>query len=285
LSYAIREALAAFRRAPLLTGLASALVGLALFVVGLFWLAAYNLDEALREVEARVEVVAYLRDDATNDEISVSRDELSALPEVQTVRFVSKDSALARAREDLAEVGDVFSDLTVNPLPASLEIRLRPDARTSEALEAVSDAAKGYPFVEDVFYGRDWTDKLFALRRVAGITVGVLGVAFAVVASLIIGTALRIAIFARRDEIHIMRLVGARDGFIRLPFLLEGAVAGLIGGVIATILTYATFRVIFSFLFTLSWIPTSWVVIGVIAGGAFGVVASGVSLRRHLREV
>jgi cell division transport system permease protein len=204
---------------------------------------------------------------------------------VQVVRFVSKDSALAKARQDLPDVGDMFSDLTVNPLPASLEILLLPDARTEAALESISKAAEAYPFVEDVVFGRDWTEKLFALRRVAGVTVGVLGIAFAVVATLIIGTALKIAIYARRDEIHIMRLVGARDGFIRLPFLLEGAVAGLIGGVLAALLTYATYRVIFSFLFVLSWIPASWVAIGVVAGGVFGVLASGFSLRRHLREV
>ena len=285
MSYAFREALSAFRRAPVLTGLAAAMVGLALFVVGLFALAAFNLGEALAQVEERVEVVVYLRDDARNQEIEAAHDEISALPEVQEVRFVSKEAALENARRDLPDLGDVFSDLTVNPLPASLEIRLRPGFRTQQVVEQVSALAGAYAFVEDVAYGRDWVEKLFALRRVAGVTVAVLGAAFAVVAALIIGTALKIAIFARRDEIYIMRLVGATDGFIRRPFLLEGAMAGLLGGVLAAFLTYLTFRTLYAFLFALSWIPLGWVLLGIAGGAAFGVLASGFSVRRHLREV
>jgi cell division transport system permease protein len=285
LNYAVREALAAFKRAPVLTGLASAMVGIALFVVGLFALAAYNLDEALREVEARVEVVAYLRDGARSAEIELAHREISALPEVQAVTFVSKEEALESARRDLPELQNVFSDLAVNPLPASLEIKLQPGFRNTEAVESVSSLAGAYPFVEDVAYGREWVEKLFALRRVAGISVSVLGGAFAVVAALIIGTALKIAVFARRDEISIMRLVGARDGFIRRPFLLEGAMAGILGGIIAALLTYITFRIVYAFLFTLSWIPAVWILVGILAGAAFGVLASGVSVRRHLREV
>ena len=285
MTYALREAIAAFRRAPVLTGLASAMVGLALFVFGLFGLAAFNLGEALDQVEARVEVIAYLRDDARNAEIEAAHAELSSLPEVEEVRFVSKEAALESARRDLPDLGDVFSDLTVNPLPASLEIRLRPGFRTQEAVEQVSSLADAYEFVEDVAYGRDWVEKLFGLRRVAGVTVAVLGTAFALVAALIIGTALKIAVFARRDEIYIMRLVGAKDGFIRRPFLLEGAMAGLMGGVLAALLTYLTFRTLYSFLFTLSWIPGAWVAAGILGGAAFGVLSSAFSVRRHLREV
>lgn len=285
MSYAFREALAAFRRAPLLTGLASAMVGLALFVVGLFALAAFNLREALDRVESRVEVVAYLRDDARTPEIDRIRQELGGLPEVDEVRFVSKEAALEQARRDLPDLGEVFSDLAVNPLPASLEIRLRPGFRTQAVVEHVSALAAAYPIVEDVAYGREWIERLFALRRVAAVTVAVLGSAFAVVAALIIGTALKIAIFARRDEIYVMRLVGARDGFIRRPFLLEGAFAGLLGGVLAVLLTYLTFRIVYGFLFTVSWVPTGWVLAGVGAGALFGVAASDFSVRRHLREV
>lgn len=285
MSYALREAFAAFRRAPALTGLAAAMVGLALFAVGLFALAAFNLDEALREVESRVEVVAYLRDDVRNREIEEAHRDLSSLPEVLDVRFVSKEAALENARRDLPDLEDVFSNLAVNPLPASLEIRLRPGFRTQDTVERISSLAGAYPFVEDVAYGREWVEKLFAIRRVAGVAVAVLGLAFATVAGLIIGAALRIAIFARRDEIHIMRLVGARDAFIRLPFLIEGAAAGLLGGALAALLTYLTFRALYTFLFGLSWIPLTWILAGVAAGVLFGVAASGLSVRRHLKEV
>ena len=247
--YAIREAASAFRRAPVLTGLSSAMVGLALFVVGLFGLATYNLQLALSSIEERVEVAVYLRDDVRQNEIELAIDELGAIEEVSMVRYISKRDALEQARLDLPEFGALFSDLAVNPLPQSLEVELRPDMRSPEAVEKVSEAALLFPFVEDARYGREWVDRLFALRRIGAGATAVLGSAFALVAALIIGTALRIAIFARREEIYVMRLVGAKNGFIRRPFLLEGAMAGLLGGLLAWALTYATYRGVYATLF------------------------------------
>lgn len=152
-------------------------------------------------------------------------------------------------------------------------------------MERVSQAALIYPFVEDARYGREWVDKLFTLRRIGAATAAVLGSAFALVAALIIGTALRIAIFARREEIYVMRLVGAKNGFIRRPFLLEGAIAGLIGGGIAWALTYATYRGVYAYLFEVAWVPGSWVALGLLAGCLFGAFSSMLAIRRHLEEI
>lgn len=283
--YAMREATAAFRRAPVLTGLSSAMVGLALFVVGLFGIATHNLRLALSAIEERVEVAVYLRDDARQSEIDLVLTELAAIPEVRAVTFVSKRDALERARTDLPEFAELFSDLEVNPLPQSLEVELRPGTRTPDVVRKVSDAAMMYPFVEDARYGREWVDRLFALRRIGAASTAVLGTAFAMVAALIIGTALRIAIFARREEIYVMRLVGATNGFIRRPFLLEGAIAGLLGGLLAWALTYGTYRGVYTYLFELAWVPSAWVAIGLASGGAFGALSSGLAVRRHLRDV
>lgn len=283
--HALREALAAFKRAPVLTGLAAAMVALALYVLGLFALATYNLRLALSAIEERVEIVAYLRDDVRQSEIDLAQKELSDIPEVARVDYVSKREALARAQQDLPEFSDLFATAGVNPLPQSLEVELRPGQRTQEAVDRVAAAATAYPFVEDVRFGREWVEKLFTLRRVGAATAAVLGAAFFLVAALIIGTALRIAIFARRDEIYIMRLVGAKDGFIRRPFLLEGAISGLVGGCLAWLLTYATYRGVYAFLFAVAWIPSGWIGIGVALSVLFGVLASAMAIRRHLREV
>ena len=282
---ALREALTGFKRAPVLTGLSSAMVGLALYVVGLFGLATYNLQLALSAVEERVEIAVYLRDDARQSEIDLVLTELAAIQEVRQVTFVSKRDALERARTELPEFGELFSDLEVNPLPQSLEVELRPGSRSPDVVEKVSEAAMLYPFVEDARYGREWVDKLFTLRRIGAATTAVLGSAFALVAALIIGTALRIAVFARREEIYVMRLVGATNGFIRRPFLLEGALAGLLGGLFAWALTYATYRGVYSFLFEVAWLPGGWVLLGLVAGGAFGAVSSALAIRHHLREI
>lgn len=282
--YALRETVAAFRRAPVLTGLSAAMVGLALFVLGLFGLAAYNLQVALAQVEERVEVVAYLRDDVVSEELQIARTELTTLPEVAGVEHISKEEALEKARQ-IPELSDAFQQVEVNPLPASLEIRLREGERTRESVERIADLVRSYPFVEEVDYGREWVEKLFTLRRVAGATAGALGAAFAVVAALIIGTALRIAIMARKDEIEIMRLVGARDAFIRRPFVLEGLIVGLLGGGVAVVLTRALYHLVDRFLFAVDWLPLEWIALGVVTGGIFGVLSSRLAVGRHLREI
>lgn len=283
--YAFREAFAAVRRAPLLTTLSAAMVALALYVVGLFGLATFNLHQALSRVEERVEVVAYVRDDARDEEIEIAEAALLEMEEVEAIRFISKEEALQSAREDLPEFQDLFAGMEVNPLPASLEVVLQPGFRTPDAVARVADRLSIYPFVEDVRYGQEWVDRLHLLQRVGAMATMILGGAFAIVAALIIGTAIRIAIFARREEIYVMRLVGATNGFIRRPFLLEGGLTGLVGGVLAATITYLSYSAVSRTVFRLDWIPMDWVLMGIAGGAVFGVLASTFAVRRYLREV
>ena len=283
--YSLREALDAFRRSPLLAGLSVTMIALSLLVLGLFAIAAFNIRRVLDQVEARVEVVAYLRDDAPFDAVMAALRELEAEPTVREVRYVSREQALEIAKREVPEFQDIFRGLETNPLPASLEIALKPQQRGAESVRAVAQRARQYPFVEDVRFGREWLDKVYLLRRVAGAATLVLGGAFAVVAALIIGAAIRIAVFARRDEISIMRLVGATDGFVRRPFLIEGLITGLAGGILALILTFIAYYVLSRELFQLEWIPDLWV-IGILAlGASLGSVASAIAVRRHLGEI
>ena len=164
--YAIREAMAAFRRAPILTALSAGMVGLALYVVGLFSLATYNLQIALAAIEERVEIVVYIRDNTRQSEIDLFLREIMDFQEVSSTNFISKMDALERAQRDLPEFGQLFLDSEVNPLPQSIEIALHPLSRTPEALAKVVKAAQGYKFVEDALYGEEWVDRLFALRRI-----------------------------------------------------------------------------------------------------------------------
>jgi cell division transport system permease protein len=283
--YSLREALLAFRRAPLLTSLSVLAIALSLFVVGLFGIAAHNIRLAIAEIESRVEVVAYFRDEATSAQIQQAQREIEALPEVLDVRFVSKTEALATAVRDLEEFREIYMELESNPLPASLEIRLREGHRSPQAVEAVAAQLFALTFVEDVRFGREWLERVFSLRRIAAGGAGILGGAFATVAAIIIATAIRIAVFARREEISIMRLVGATDGYIRRPYVLVGMLTGLGGGAVALGLVYAVHRVLADSVVELQWLPLEWIVAGATAGALLGAVASSIAVRRHMRDV
>ncbi|NIR45205.1 MAG: ABC transporter permease [Gemmatimonadetes bacterium] len=280
--HSVREAVAAFRRAPGLALLSATSIGLSFFVLGTFGLVTYNVDVTLRGIERRVEVVAYLRDDISAAQLELLQNDVRSFPEVEGVNHVSKFEAMRNAMQQLEEFRDVFTDLELNPLPASIEIQLRPDFRDPESVERVANLIALYPFVEDVRFGREWVDKIFQLRRLGGAVAAILGIAFAIVAILIIGTTVRMAVLARREEIIIMRLVGATDGFIRRPFLLEGFITGLVGGVLALVLTYGAHLVVDGSLIDLEWLPSLWTAGGVLAGGLLGLLASGSALRRHL---
>jgi cell division transport system permease protein len=284
-----REALLSFRRAPLLSGLSVTTIAFSLFTVGLFALIAVNLRQALQGLEERVEIVAFVLRGTPPETITLASQDVAAFPEVQDVEYVSEDQALERARRELVEFRDAYRDLQVNPLPASLEIRLKDGYRNAAAVAAVAERLKGFSFVDDVRYGRDWVERLDRLRNLTGIVGLVVGLAFASVAVVIIGVTIRLTILQRAREISIMRLVGATNNFIRGPFLLEGALKGLMGGLLSLVLCYAGYR-----LFTgsgtaslsgLVFFGPDLMLLLVVFGVLIGLGGSLVSVGRHLRHV
>lgn len=280
---ALREAVAGLGRAPLLGGLSITSIGFSLYILGLFGLVAHNVDRALSTVEEQVEVVGYLAEGATPQQVDLAVQEVESFPEVASVRHVTKVEALRDASRELSEFSDVFADLEVNPLPASLEVTLVPERRSEASVRAVAERIRGYGFVEDVRFGREWMQTVFSLRRVAGLAAAILGGAFALVAVLLVATAVRMAILARSEAIDIMQTVGATSGYIRRPFLLEGLITGLAGGLLAAGLTWITWWAVDRRLLDLAWMPDTWVVGGVAAAAFLGMAAAWRAVRRELR--
>jgi cell division transport system permease protein len=281
----IRETALAFRRAPLLSALSVTTIAFSLFVLGLYGLVALNIQRAIDEVAERVEIVAYLERGTPLETITVAATDVTAFPEVEAVTYVTADEALARARRDLREFQDVFQDLEANPLPASLEIRLKPPFRNAERAAEVAARLGAFDFVDDVRFGQDWVERLDNLRNVAAAVGLVVGAAFALVAVIIIGATIRTAVLQRAREIEIMRLVGATDGFIRAPFLLEGLLKGLLGGVVALGLSYGAWLLIDTYLPGTAFFDGRQAAIGIAAGGLLGLLGSQVSVGRHLKHV
>jgi cell division transport system permease protein len=284
-----REALLSFRRAPLLSALSVTTIAFSLFTVGLFGLVAVNLRQALRGLEERVEIAAFILRGTASETIAVATQDIAAFPEVQDVNYVSEEAALQRARAELVEFRDAYRDLQVNPLPASIEVRLKDGFRDAETVERVAQRLRGFGFIEDVRYGREWVQKLDSLRNITGLVGLVIGLAFAAVAVVIIGVTIRLTILQRAREISIMRLVGATNWFIRGPFLLEGALKGLMGGLLSLSLCYAGYLLFRdesggTFSGLVFFRPEHMVLI-VIFGVLLGLAGSLVSVGRHLRHV
>ncbi|MEO9249395.1 MAG: permease-like cell division protein FtsX [Gemmatimonadaceae bacterium] len=279
---ALREAFSAFRRAPLLSALGVVTIAFSLFAFGLFGLVAINIRDALRSIESRVEIRAFIADGTPIEASSAAMGDIHAFPEVLSVTYVSQDDALIRARKELGEFSDVFEP---GVLPASLDIKLKPGFRDPTTVLAVANRVKSYDFVDDVRYGEDWVAKLYRLRTIATLVGTGLGLAFAAVAVIIIGATIRIMVISRAREISIMRLVGATNGFIRLPFVLEGFIQGVMGGLLALGLTWATSTAIsHSFMSTVFFDP-AMATLGVVGGALIGLFGSTFAVGRQLRRL
>ena len=285
MSLVVREALLGFRRAPVLSALSVTTIAFALFVLGLFALVALNLQAALDRVAERVEIVMYLRRGTPIEATTLAMDDIQQFPEVARVEFVTEDEALVRARQELTEFRDIFDEFRDNPLPASIEVHLRPDARNARTAAQVAERLRGFRFAEDVRYGGDWVASLDRLRDLAGGVGLLIGLAFAATAVIIIGTTIRMTVLQRQREITVMRLVGATDGFIRRPFLLEGAIKGALGGGLAIGLNLAAFGGVERLLLDGRFFTPVEAGAIVLFGTALGFLASAASVGRHLKRV
>ncbi|MCU0626764.1 MAG: ABC transporter permease [Gemmatimonadaceae bacterium] len=278
---ALREVWTAFRRSPGLSMLSIVMIAFSLFAFGLFGLVAWNIRGALEKAEERVELRAYLVEGTGTEAIGAAVGDIGAFPEVARVDHVTPQQALERARKELSEFKDVWEP---EFLPASLEIRLKPGMREPATVEAVARRLQGYPFVDDVRFGEEWVRK-FALVRNAVTWAGiVLGTAFALVSIVLVGATIRMTVLSRAKEIAIMRLVGATDAFVRLPFLIDGLLKGVLGGLLALALTWlapALVRNVISVTFFPAWLAWS----GVAVGAALGLLGAGLSVGRQLRRV
>ena len=277
-----REALTASRRAPLLSALGVVTIAFSLFAFGLFGLVAINIRKALDQVEERVEVRAFVSDSTDIESVAAAMKDIGEFPEVLRVDYVSKEKALERARKEMGEFTDVFE---AGVLPASIEVHLRPGMRSPTSVRSVADRMKTYSFIDDVRYGEEWVEKLYRLRNIATVAGIALGVAFAAVAIIIIGATIRMTVLARAKEISIMRLVGATDMFIRLPFLIDGLVKGVLGGLLALVFVWVANRVVNEYFMETIFFDRQLVFLGVVGGAVMGVLGSLVSVGGHLRGI
>ncbi|MBW2278559.1 MAG: hypothetical protein JRF63_13785 [Deltaproteobacteria bacterium] len=200
----------------------------AIFVAGLVLLIVSNLGRRVQTLHDDVKVEIYLSDHQSEEARRSLAETIRARDDVNRVEYVGKDEALRRYREWAADLAELVNELETNPLPTSLEVYLVPGAGAAETATAIAAELEGHPGVEEVRFNQEWLRRLegvLGLSRIGG-TVVIALVFLAVI--FVMGSVLRLAVHARRDEIAIMELVGATPGFIRGPYLVAGAVQGLV---------------------------------------------------------
>lgn len=241
LRYAIEEAALSLWRGKQAGLLSTATIALALFVLGGFLVVTANLQQLGADWSNAAELSVYLKDDVTPAERQAVEAALAPGDVIASREFISKADALARFKQTFGELAAAMDTAGDNPLPASIEVRLRPGPGTSAAVDDLGTRLRAMPGVADVRYDRQWLNRVLnAIAIVRGVGL-VLGIILTVAAALTVANVVRLALHARRDELEIMQLVGAPQAFIRGPFVMEGVLQGGVGAILALIALGAAF--------------------------------------------
>ena len=244
LRYAFDEALLSLWRGRRSGILSMATIAVALFVLGAFLLASSNLERLGEEWGRSAEMSIYLNDDATPADRQAVEALLAPGPIVAGHQFVSKEEALARFKATFSDLAGAVETLEGNPLPASYEVRLQATPASTQAIAELASRLEQTGGVSDVRYDRQWLDRvLSAVQTIQGVGL-VLGAFLTFAAALTVANVVRLALWARRDELEIMQLVGAPQTFIRGPFVMEGVLQGGIGALLALAALAVTFLVV-----------------------------------------
>ncbi|HVL91631.1 MAG TPA: permease-like cell division protein FtsX [Actinomycetota bacterium] len=236
LDYAVQETITNIRRNGFMTLASVLVVAVSLYLVGGVLLGRFAINRIIELQTRKVEVAVFLSPEVTEDQRTSIHDDLKLMPEVQDVDYESKDEAYERFKEIFRDQPDIVANTDPEALPESFRVKLR----NPEQFEIVNDRLEGRPGILRIQDYRSLLKQFFGVVNDIGRIGLVLVVLLSGAAAMIIGTTIRIAIYARRKEIAIMKLVGASNWFIRIPFMLEGVVHGVLGTIAAVVLLLAT---------------------------------------------
>ena len=233
LPFLIGEAFRNLKRAGRLAVSAVLLITLSLAALGAFWVLSLNLGRAVGQWRDRLRVVVYLREEPPAGEVDGLLQKLEAVGGIQRLRYVSKAEALGTLRQRLGGPASEVTQLPTNPLPPSVEVTPAPEASTPDGTRALIQRLSALPEVEEVQGGTEWVEWLAQLQGLLQVTGLAVGAVLALAAILVVTTATTLVLHARREELEIMRLVGASETVIRLPLFLQGLAQGLAGAAVA----------------------------------------------------
>lgn len=283
LGYFLREGISGLFRAKLASFVAVTIICIALSLVGFFLVVTLNLSALISEMRSRVELEAFLDRSFSDDRVRTLDQELRLIPEIESIHFISKAEAAKILREVMGDQ-DLFDLVETNPLPASFRIRLKEPFRTLEHVERIAIDIESLEGVEEVNYQKEMLRALDRQVQIYHRIVLGLGILAALAAVFLISNTIKLSIYSKRDLIRTMKLVGATHSFIAGPFLIEGILQGIIGGLAAAGITYGVLVAVKIYL--ISNLQNEQLTYGLLVGaGAFlGLLGSVLSVRFFLKE-
>lgn len=289
----LSRALAGARKSPLIQLAAVGAIALSLLLVGVVQLTAFNLRRLAPRFGADVQMTVYLDDGVSDARARQLASAIGALPGVIAVRVVDAHEAWQRLQRSLAGHSDLLAGLEEGFMPTSIEVSLKPGVAKMMRAHPAFERLRHTPGVDDVELSGDWAARLQALERLLN-GAGAIVLTLVVCACLyVVGSTIRLGVFARREEIELWKLVGATDNFVKAPFWVEGALQGVLGTAVATVALYGLYRAATPRLATvlsgwltpvpITFFPPAQVALALGCGALLGLCGAALALGRYVK--
>ena len=235
----IKRAIEDIRNNRMITLVTIVTIALSVLIVSAFALFYANIGKMLSTWQEGIRIIAYLKADATEAQIAEFQQLLSQIPDIDRIQFIPKDEALAQLKEQMKHQESLLTHLRGNPLPDSFELSARSQEGNWDKIEALASRIKSFDLVEDVEYGQKWLQRIIQMIELFRLAGYGLGAVFLIAGVFIVANTIRLVLYSRKEEIEIMRLVGASNNFIQAPFYLQGLILGGLGGIGGLVLLMA----------------------------------------------
>jgi len=289
----IRRALRNLKQSPVLSSATIGTVAVSLAIIACFGIIVFNVQQLTVKWSKDVQILVYIDQQHSPVEVEAWIKEIRQIEGVKKISYISRKKAMKRFRARLEENADLLTGVNADILPASLEITLRDNFRNKAGVKKVVRHLKKKRAFSDLQYGQDWLDKFAAFITLLKVSAGLLGLFLMFATLLIVANTIKLTVYARRDEIEVMSLIGATPMYIKAPFLLEGALQGLAGGIIALLGAYIVFILLLekglkqllmaSGLERILFLPFGFQLLLIVSGLALGLFGSILSLRKFTR--
>jgi len=283
--YIIQEAFRGLGQNKSMSFITIGIISISIFIFGIFVLGTANLLKVISVAEERVEMIVYLNDSVSERDLNILQQQISTILGVQGTEYISKETALEQFKTDLKENTDLLSAFETNPLPASIKVYISMAYKTPEYMKEISQKVALFSGVDDIDYGAEWIEDLDRVIKILFVVDLVLGILIALASVFIVFNTIRLTVYARRDQLDIMDLVGATEMYLELPYIAEGVFHGLAGSMISTLLLYFLFSFISSKVPGLIFLNTALVWVMIIFGMLLGLVGSYMSVKQCMGEI
>ncbi len=285
LSYTVKESLSGFTRTKLSTTISIITIGISLLLLGIFGVISINTSRFIEMLRAKVEMEAFLQEPVSREQIGELVNRVLVVDGVDSLIFISKEDAAEIFKNEFGE--DIKTVLDFNPLPPSFKIFIKPEYRTSAGVEKIYNELVAIKGIDEIIYRKELLKLIDKrTRTINNVTLG-LGLLISISAILLVSNTIRLAIYAKRKLIRTMELVGATWTFIRLPFLIEGMIQGIVGGLLASALLYGvleyTARLIASDFSKYILMPPPFYAVVIATGLVLGLIGAVISIVRFMR--